>query len=422
MLTMSDQAFASVSNFAVGVVVAHIAGAAGLGAFSLAYTCWILLTNAHRALITDPMAILGDLYSDDASQRVRQGLAAEVLFGLVASAGFLLVGLMLRLAGAHTFADGILALAPWIVFLNIQDYWRWIGFMSRRPEKSIANDAVFDIGEIVAFGAIFLVHAHSAFSVISAWGFGAAVGAVYGLKQFSVRPGFRGGARLLLSRWHLTKWLASSSLTGSGATSLYVIIAGAVLGPTGLGGLKAAQALVWGPSAIVMQGGTSFGLPEASRALTERGWQGLRRVSRWVAGMTFATALISAVVVFFAGKVLLKALYGPAFSAYEPAAELMAIGFMISALTLAPTLTLKAAKRTRWLLNTQLVLLVSTVSAVAALALKFGVTGAAWASVVSALVTLGASLFYQSRAAKEADQTVPDAKLADMVLTGEVPA
>jgi hypothetical protein len=110
MLTMADQAFASVSNFAVGVVVAHMAGVSGLGAFSLAYTTWILLTNVHRALITDPMAIFGDLLADDAPQRVRHGLAAEVTFGLVASAGFFLVGLMMSLAGWHTFGDGILAL------------------------------------------------------------------------------------------------------------------------------------------------------------------------------------------------------------------------------------------------------------------------------------------------------------------------
>ena len=42
--TMVDQCVASASNFVVGIVVARISGPAGLGAFALAYTVWILLT------------------------------------------------------------------------------------------------------------------------------------------------------------------------------------------------------------------------------------------------------------------------------------------------------------------------------------------------------------------------------------------
>lgn len=59
--TMLDQLLASASNVAVGIVVARISGPAGLGAFALAYTVWILVTTLHRSLITDPMAIMGDL-------------------------------------------------------------------------------------------------------------------------------------------------------------------------------------------------------------------------------------------------------------------------------------------------------------------------------------------------------------------------
>ena len=42
-VTTLDQGVASVSNFAVGVVVARVSGVAGLGAFSLAYAAWISL-------------------------------------------------------------------------------------------------------------------------------------------------------------------------------------------------------------------------------------------------------------------------------------------------------------------------------------------------------------------------------------------
>ena len=58
--TLMDQAFSSASNFAVGVAVARVAGAAGLGAFAFAYVGWVVLSDMHRSLITDPMNIEGD--------------------------------------------------------------------------------------------------------------------------------------------------------------------------------------------------------------------------------------------------------------------------------------------------------------------------------------------------------------------------
>src|SRR5271170_3908370 len=75
--TMADQCVASGSNFAVGVAVARISGAAGLGAFALAYTCWILLTTIHRSMVTDPMAIRGDMRRDEKDELLRKGFAAE---------------------------------------------------------------------------------------------------------------------------------------------------------------------------------------------------------------------------------------------------------------------------------------------------------------------------------------------------------
>ena len=102
MTTMADQCVASVSNFAVGIVVARISGPAGLGAFALAYTGWILLTTIHRSLITDPMAILGDLRGGERDEFIRRGFAADVTLGVMAACIIAAVGTMLpRRRSAH---------------------------------------------------------------------------------------------------------------------------------------------------------------------------------------------------------------------------------------------------------------------------------------------------------------------------------
>ena len=184
------------------------------------------------------------------------------------------VGTAFLVVGQHTFGVGLLSVAPWILVLDLQDYWRQIGFMQGTPKKSLMNDLLFNAVQALAFGAVFLAGLHSVFAVVSAWGLGAAVAALYGLRQFSVRPPSRGGAAYLWSRWHTSRWLAGERTASWGASQLYLILAGAMLGPAALGGLKAAQGLVAGPTNVFVNAGGSFGLPEASRQLAERGMDG----------------------------------------------------------------------------------------------------------------------------------------------------
>ena len=134
-MTMADQCVASASNFAVGIVVARISGPAGLGAFALAYTVWILVTTMHRSMITDPMAIMGDMRGDEKDEYVRRGFAADVTLGLMAACVIAAVGTALLVVGQHTFGVGLLSVAPWVIMLDLQDYWRWIGFMQGKPQE-----------------------------------------------------------------------------------------------------------------------------------------------------------------------------------------------------------------------------------------------------------------------------------------------
>ena len=317
--TMVDQCVASASNFSVGIVVARISGPVGLGAFALAYTVWILLTTMHRSLITDPMAIMGDMRHEDRDEFIRRGFAADVTLGVMAACIVAAIGAVCLCFGQRTFGFGLLSVAPWIVVLDLQDYWRWIGFMLGKPKKSLVNDLLFNAVQALAFGAVFVLGLHSVFAVVSAWGLGAAVAAAYGLRQFSVRPSIKGGGVFLWSRWPTSRWLAGERAAAWAGSQLYLIVAGAILGPAALGGLKAAQGLVIGPTNVVINAGGSFGLPEATRQLAERGWRGMVRVSRFVTGAGFSVAAACAIVVLLAAPTLLRVLYGPEFVTYARA-------------------------------------------------------------------------------------------------------
>jgi O-antigen/teichoic acid export membrane protein len=412
-MTMVDQCVASASNFSVGIVVARITGPAGLGAFALAYTVWILVTTLHRSMITDPMAIMGDIRGEERDKYIRRGFAADVVLGVMASSAVAVMGAIFLVAGQHTFGIGLLSVAPWIVVLDLQDYWRWIGFMMGKPRKSLMNDLLFNAVQAVAFGAVFVLGLHSVFAVVSAWGLGAAVAAVYGLRQFSVRPSIRGGSAFLWSRWPTSRWLAGERGASWGGVQLYLIVAGAILGPAALGGIKAAQGLVIGPTILVINGAGSFGLPEATRQLAERGWTGMIRITRLVTAAGVSVAMLCAVAVLFAAPTLLRVLYGPAFVPYAPSARLFAIAIAIAAFGVGPTLTLTATRRIVPLFVVQLARMVLVVTLTFLLAKANGPTGVATVNLVGCAATLVAMWIIQSRARRsvEAAQAVPELQI-----------
>ncbi len=419
-ITMLDQCVASGSNFVVGVAVARIAGAAGLGAFSLAYACWILMNTVHRSLITDPMAISNDVRREEAATTLQRGFAAEIVLGAAATVVFAAVGASLYFLGQRAFGIALLAMAPWVAFLDLQDYWRWIGFMHGTPGKSLLNDTVFDCAQAAAFVAVFASGSQSVFAVVSAWGFAALVGSIYGLRQFSVRPSLRGGVSLLRDRWHMSKWLAGSSIVNWGSSQLYLIVVAGILGPAALGGFKAAQNLVSGPTSVVIHAGGSFGLPEAARALEDRGWHGLRRVSWLISGAGLLSIGVFGTIVLFAGGTLLRLFYGRGFAQYEPAAQLFALSFVIGAFGLGPILVLKATKQTRSVMKLQVMTLIVTPPVVAVFAIAWGVTGAAAGLLVASAVSLGVLLYYQ-RSARRIAQSARSEPISGLELAAEPP-
>jgi O-antigen/teichoic acid export membrane protein len=399
-LTTTDQAFSSASNFVVGVAVARIAGVDGLGGFSLAYAAWLVLAALHRSLITDPMAIENDAVHAEAAVRLRRGLASEIILGIAAAACLAVVGIGLYFGGQHTFGVSMLAVLPWLPVLLAQDYWRWVGFMQREPGRSLANDTVFNIVQATCFVTVALTHTHSVVAVIASWGAGSAAGAVFGLWQFKVRPTLKRGIEGLRTHWGMSKWLAGNSIMGWLASQASVLLAGFILGPAGLGALRAAQTLVTGPALVLIQAGGSIGLPEASRALADRGWAGLRKVSIIISAAGIVSIGLVGVAVVFLGGYLLRWTYGPEFSRYWPASELFALAYLITSVGLGLILILKTTRNTRNLFRVQVISVVVSVAAVSVLAVLYGISGAAAAAIVSGVANL-AGLAYYGRAARD---------------------
>ncbi|HET9061008.1 MAG TPA: oligosaccharide flippase family protein [Acidimicrobiales bacterium] len=389
-ITLADQGLSSVSNFAVAVAVARGAGASGLGGFTLAFAGWTVLGAVHRSLVTDPMAIDGDVRDPRAVASVRRGFGAEVLLGIAGALCLVVVGGVLLSVGQHTFGVSVLSMALWMPVLVVQDYWRWVGFMSRRPGKALANDALFNVVQAGGFTYLLVHHVHSVSLLIGAWGLGALTGGLFGMWQYRALPNPRGGMALLKERWSFSKWMAGSNVTGWFANQALVVVAGAILGPAGLGAFRACQNLAGGPAGVLIQAGGSVGLPETSKSYAEGGLDSALRTAWLVTAAGFASVFAGAALVFLWGRTLLTLVYGPSFAHLQSAAEILSVGYLFLAFYLGPVLMLKVTKDTRKLMYVEVFSVVLGLATLGLFATAFGVKGAALAELVTSIVTAAA--------------------------------
>ncbi len=58
------------------------------------------------------------------------GFGTEVVLGTAVVGVFVVIALALIGRHQDTFARAVRALAPWLPVLVVQDYWRWVAFMT----------------------------------------------------------------------------------------------------------------------------------------------------------------------------------------------------------------------------------------------------------------------------------------------------
>jgi O-antigen/teichoic acid export membrane protein len=401
VLAVADQAFSSASNFLVGILVARLAGPRAFGAFALAYAAWLAIVGVHRAVVTDPL-LIGDRPHDRDTDLVARGLAADVLVGLVGAAFLGLVGGVLQAMISGPLAVALLSLAPWVVFLVVQDYWRWVAFMRLQPGKALANDVAYTLVQVAIIVIVGVVDERPGLvPVIAAWGLGAFVGSVLGLAQFGVRPSARGGVAFLREAWPTGRWLLADFATYYGASRAYLFAVAAVLGPVGLGGLRAAQNLM-GPSNVFLLAGGSVGLPASVEALRDRGVRALGRIARSVTVATAGVVGAYGLVVAALGGRLMVWGYGSSYEQFGGLVALAAAQYTIAAAGRGPNLALKAVRQTGLLFGTRVVTAIVSVTSALALGHRFGAVGAGWSAVLTVLVNVvlvwGAFLKFRDRA------------------------
>ncbi len=378
MLTLADQLVSSVSNFALGAMVARIGGVEALGAFGVALLLWLAVVGVNRALVTEPMTVAGG--PEITAREHREGVAASVLVG-VGAAALLAVGCVAALVGGLD-PTGVLALAPWLPSLLAQDYCRSAAFRARRPHIALVSDVVFGV---VQAGCTLLLALSGDVGVpafLAAWGIGATAGAVAGLALLRVWPGVRGGVARLRAMWPRSRWFLAEFGTAFPSDQGYLFLLPALLGTGPFGLYRAASGLI-GPVVVLFLAAGNVGLPEAVRSLHDGGRPGLRRFTVRLTAVVVAGTVLYCGAVAALAEPLLGLVYGPAFVPAATVTVFVAGQYVLYSVAFGAGVAMKAAGRMKALWVVRAVNAVITLSGVAVLASLGGLDGAGIAAVVA---------------------------------------
>jgi O-antigen/teichoic acid export membrane protein len=245
---------------------------------------------------------------------------------------------------------------------------------------------------------------------VGAWGFGALVGVAVGVVQLRVPPGrprsswrwWRGDA------WPIGKWFALDRAASNIGTQGTVFILAPLLGAAALGGLKATNS-VFAPLSVLGPAITLPGLPSMTRsyhASLHSARSLATRLSLTVGGLTALYTLALAA----GGGAALTFLFGNRFTSFTSLIAPVATGQLLAAASIGFIILLKASKSGRPLVLAHVISTVGTLIITPILAIRAGVTGAAWGLAIGYGLESVAVIFYAVRV--RAYRPEPDGQVA----------
>ena len=323
-----DQAVVSGSGFVIGIATGRLVGIAEFGKFTIAMIFVTLALVIQEAIFATPMMTLAG--HRERSHRyfgtvVVSGIAGAVALGLFAAALFAAY----YLVQARPVSPGLVAATGLLVAVQcIQLTLRRTLFAKRRGRFA----AAMDLGRYALFALILgalVMAGNRADTELVLWGL-ALSGAVAALVSILAAGLLRSGFRSRLFRaaaaqhWRIARWLVAVALVSFGQEQLLWIAAGPVLGDAAIGGLRATIYL-FGVNLVLMGAMMNILPVRAAAALAARGIVGLKSFLVRFAipfGALNAAVILAAVL---PGAMWLTVLFGPAYAAYAPVLEIMAV-------------------------------------------------------------------------------------------------
>lgn len=322
----ADQALSSLSNFALGVLVARTVSQDDFGAFSVAFTTYTVALITSRALASEPFMIRHSTGSREAWGAATAGSSGmAIIVGLLGAAIVALVGLL----QGGPLGQALMALAVVLPGLLVQDMWRFAFIAHGQARDAFALDLAWLLLLVPALLGLDALGSDSIGWPILVWGGTGGITAIAAHVAVRSRPTLRAARAWWVAQRDIGPRYVVEALVSLGAiqASTYALVL--LSGLAAAGALRGGQLLI-GPMQVLLIGVSITAVPEGVRWMQRHGVASLRRpavaISAVVASTTFAWAAMVSLLPDSIGVLLLGDTWASAKSLILPLGVAYGIG------------------------------------------------------------------------------------------------
>jgi O-antigen/teichoic acid export membrane protein len=293
-------------------------------------------------------------------------------------------------------------------FIMVREFGRRFSFAHLKVQDVLTLDLSALVPQLFALLMIISLYRLSATNAYSIIGMGCALGGSlwivrnrnsFAVNREQVKEDWR-------KNWQFGKWVLAermaSTLNEYLSTLLLVVLVG-----TAANGIFAAYISIIAIARPCLLAIGNILLPKASRAVAHGGLNELRKVISKTGNVIALMMTLFCISILFFGKRAVLFLYGNEFATYDSLIVVMSIYLFISSLGISPNYGLWAMGRSKTLFKIRMIRFGGQLPASAALALHFGVIGAAYGLLLGGIVSTAGTFWAYRAALREPGKHMP---------------
>ncbi len=401
-LAVLDQALISGSNFIIGILLARWLMPAQYGAYTLAFSVFLLLSFFHQALVLEPQRVFGSAdYTEYPREylgvllRIQGGLTLVVSLALGTSLWF--AHIWARPDGLGGALGGMALAAPFVLLLWLA---RGAFYVQLSPQYAVAGSIAYCAVVLCSLLIVDRYQLMSPFSAFVMMGFGALVSSAILLNRLKPmwnlrvgRPNWKGVSR---QHWEYGRWLLASLGLSWIPGNIYYSLMSAFSGMASVGELKALINFTL-PVAQTLTALSICFVPHASRAYQMDGLAALKRLTVKIAWLFAVAAIVYWALLISLGTPILRLLYSDHYTQLGSLIPWVAAGSIPWNLATVPTLALRAVRSSVSIFHVYLASSGIAILVGIPATWGFGLRGALASIILSNVSALGIALFLMRR-------------------------
>lgn len=389
-----DQGLVSIANFGLSVLLARLLLPADYGAFSIAFTAFLIAAGVHNALLIEPMSVLGPArYSSELVLYMGRVFRLHI----VVTVPLALAGAVVSLFFFRTaLGPALLVMSLCIPFLLLFWTTRRAHYLESHADLSAASSLLYCL-TLAALIALARKSGHLSVSVsFVSMAVASVVAGMFSLVRLKV--GLRLGAAakeeiklLLREHWTFGKWILPSALLFPLMFQVQLFATGALLGLPAAGVLRAVQNPIM-PAIQVVTALALLAIPPLARNFGEGRVEETYRRGWIYTGSMLGVGVVYAIVLLGTGGLWDSLLYKGRYSAWESLMPVMGMVPVVSAVTAGCSVILRAVQRPALITAANLVSGAFGLASIYPMIEKWNLAGAAYGLLASQIVGAAASV------------------------------